>query len=99
MHTSSTIALLEQCTQALGYYLWKFVRVVCSSHITYELDREVAARNRCKEDGVDKGKNAAQIRTFNLCTVKLHSLGDYPEFIKLHGPSDGMSTQIVSDIV
>jgi hypothetical protein len=99
MHTTSTILLLKQSTQALGYYIRKFVQVVCSSSTTQELDREVESRKRQE---AKKGKNssgAAKICTFNLCTIKMHSLGDYTEYIELHGPTDGISTQVVSNLI
>lgn len=37
-------------------------------------------------------------KTLNLNTYKWHSLGDYVHFIKLFGPSDSFSTQIVSNL-
>lgn len=33
---------------------------------------------------------------FNLCTYKLHALGDYAQTIRLFGTTDSYSTQIVS---
>ncbi|KAF7785078.1 hypothetical protein Agabi119p4_1243 [Agaricus bisporus var. burnettii] len=99
MQTTLTLHLLQQCTQALGYYLRKFVREVCSAYEAHELDREAESRHRRESREVIKGKEkdrsgSTRIRTFNLFTIKLHSLGDYVEAIKKYGPSDGMSTQV-----
>jgi hypothetical protein len=34
---------------------------------------------------------------FNLTTYKAHSLGDYVEAIRMYGPMDNYSTQLVRD--
>lgn len=46
----------------------------------------------------EKGKAPATLRTFNLASYKLHSLGDYSRTIRLYGATDGYSTQMVRDI-
>jgi hypothetical protein len=52
-----------------------------------------------------KGKNEAQAQAsklqkhFNLCTYKLHALGDYVATIARYGTTDNYSTQVVSRLV
>jgi hypothetical protein len=50
-----------------------------------------------------KDKNEAQVhklqKFFNLCTYKLHALGDYVATIARYGTTDNYSTQVVSCLV
>jgi hypothetical protein len=38
-------------------------------------------------------------KTFNMCTYKLHALGDYVAAIARYGTTDNYSTQVVSHLV
>jgi len=84
----------------------KFERDVCSKYDTKDLPSELAARTRRQQrKAVQKptttaaptpAKKGPQQRKFNLETYKYHALGDYTTSIRLHGPLDGYSTQLVS---
>ena len=87
----------------------KFEKYVCSKYDTKDLPSELAARTRSQQRKANQKatttptptqKNPAtkgpQPRKFNLETYKYHALGDYPISIRLHGPLDGYSSQIVS---
>ena len=87
----------------------KFEKYVCSKYDTKDLPSELAARTRRQQRKANQKatttptptqKNPAtkgpQPRKFNLETYKYHALGDYPMSIRLHGPLDGYSSQIVS---
>ena len=45
--------------------------------------------------GKASGKNP---KLLNLFTYKWHALGDYVHAIRLFGPTDGFSTQVVSNL-
>jgi hypothetical protein len=49
-----------------------------------------------REPGQSSMKPKSRMRkAFNLCTYKLHALGDYAKTIRLFGTSDSYSTQVV----
>lgn len=43
-------------------------------------------------------KVGAKVKSLNLCTYKLHALGDYVQTIRLFGTTDSYSTQIVCEL-
>lgn len=43
-----------------------------------------------------KSSSSSKTKPFNLCTYKLHALGDYVTSIRFFGTTDSYSTQIVS---
>src|SRR5204863_2136062 len=88
LHTESTLALFEAAIKSLGQCLRHFVRTTCTAFKTQDLPREEAARGRRKaaaaaKKGKGKGYKPpaktkhSKHRLFNLCTYKLHALGDY----------------------
>lgn len=87
----------------------KFEKYVCPKYDTKDLPSELAARTRRRKRKAIKlptttlastQKGPATIgpqrRKFNMETYKYHSLGDYAASIRLHGPLDGYSTQLVN---
>ena len=52
-----------------------------------------APRQTTKKSGANRSKQA---KTLNLATYKWHALGDYVSTIRLFGPTDNYSTQVVS---
>jgi hypothetical protein len=87
----------------------KFEKYVCSKYDTKELPSELAARTRRQQwKAIQKptttpaltrkhpATKGPQQRKFNLETYKYHALGDYAPSIRLHGPLDGYSSQLVS---
>lgn len=84
----------------------KFEKYVCSKYDTKELPSELAVRSRRQKRKAIMTTPAStqkvpaptgpQRRKFNLETYKYHALGDYATSIRLHGPLDGYSTQLVS---
>ena len=87
----------------------KFEKYVCSKYDTKDLPSELAARTRRRERKAIKSATmipastrkgpaptGPQRRKFNMETYKYHSLGDYAPSIRLHGPLDGYSTQLVN---
>ena len=87
----------------------KFERDVCSKYDTKDLPSELAAHTRRQQRKAAQkptmtpaptpAKKGPQQRKFNLETYKYHALGDYTTSIRLHGPLDGYSTQLVSNLV
>lgn len=47
----------------------------------------------------DTSKESKLQKTFNMCTYKLHALGDYVAAIARYGTTDNYSTQVVSHLV
>lgn len=105
MHTDDKIEHLETLTAELGIIMRKFQRVTCSRTPTFELPRERAARER-RQAEQNKASNQRRSTStgrkrkgLNLNVYKWHALGDYARFIKLFGPTDIYSTQIVCIII
>jgi len=106
LHTESTLQHLEQLTTELGQLMRKFRDTTQSVFATLELPRETEARKRRQISGKGKEKAAAdnasesgkKSKVLNLFTYKWHALGDYVHAIRLFGPTDGFSTQVVSKI-
>jgi hypothetical protein len=106
LHTETTLALLDTATSQLGQLLRNFQEVTCAAFATRELPQETAARERRLAAQTAKGKGSATAadnskgrsekqKNFNLCTYKLHALGDYVKTIKHYGTTDNYSTQVV----
>ena len=100
MHTRDTIHHLEKLTSDLGVTMRKFQAVTCSRTETYELPREKAARERRqaeanKSSGTSSAPAGRRKKGLNLSTYKWHALGDYVRSIRLFGPTDIYSTQLV----
>jgi hypothetical protein len=91
MHTDSSLALLDDATTSLGCALRHFASTVSSNFATYETQAEYAKRQRASP-GSTSGR---QPKGFNLCTIKLHSLGDYVSTIRLYGTTENYSTSSV----
>jgi hypothetical protein len=104
-----TILDLESSTTRLGECMRKFEKDLCSKYDTKDLPSELAARmQRQQWKAIQKSttipaptqkeaaKKGPQQRKFNLKTYKYHTLGDYVTSIRLHGPLDGYSSQLVS---
>jgi hypothetical protein len=102
LHTESTIQHLEGLTTELGKSMRNFRDTTQAAFETFELPKEMGARQRQKS-GKGKEKAAAgstsgrKPRNLNLFTYKWHALGDYVQAIRLYGGTDGFSTQVVSD--
>ncbi|KAG6906099.1 hypothetical protein DXG01_015940 [Tephrocybe rancida] len=52
------------------------------------------AQGRIESTKETAPKKKSRVRTFNLSTVKLHGMGDYPDTIRDHGMTDNYSTQV-----
>jgi hypothetical protein len=106
MHTDLTLDLLDKETTELGKLLRDFESTTCSIYRTHELKREMNARKRreCVKNASITRKPGPQqkagrrVKTFNLHTYKLHSLGDYVSTIKRFGTTDSYTTAIVSPL-
>jgi hypothetical protein len=83
---------------------------VCSKYDTKDLPSELAARTRRQQrkaiqnptkstPALTPATKGPQQKKFNLETYKYHALGDYATSIRLHGPLDGYSSQLVSHLV
>jgi hypothetical protein len=103
LHTESTLQHLERLTMELGQLMRKFRDTTQSAFVTFELPKETKARKRRQNSGKGKEKAAAgnasgkKSKILNLFTYKWHALGDYVRAIRLFGPTDGFSTQVVSN--
>ena len=102
LHTESTLQHLKQLTMELGKLTQKFRDTTQSAFVTFKLPKETETWKRCQNSG--KGKEKAAVNTpgkkskfLNLFTYKWHALGDYVHTICLFGPTDGFSTQVVSN--
>jgi hypothetical protein len=102
LHTESTLQHLERLTMELGQLMRKFRDTTQSAFATFELPKEIEARKRRQKSGKGKEKavagnaSAKKSKILNLFTYKWHALGDYVRTIRLFGPTDGFSTQVVS---
>ena len=106
LQTETTIISLEHATTRLGTEIRKFEAETCSKFTTFDLPSEDAAQVCCQAAKAAKGKTTAdppskrpakKTRNFNMETYKLHALGHYVDAIRQFGPSDGFSTQTVSN--
>ena len=103
LHTESTLQHLEQLTTELGKLMRKFRDTTQSAFATFELPKETKARKRRQNSGKGKERLGAaagnasgkKCKFLNLFTYKWHALGDYVRAIRLFGPTDGFSTQVV----
>jgi hypothetical protein len=108
LHTETTLHYLKEATVMLGQHLRRFVKITCSAFETKDLPSEEAARGRRKaavagkrakkpkKDVKGKQKDSSTLRKlFNLCTYKLHALGDYVVAILQYGTTDNFTTQVV----
>jgi hypothetical protein len=104
LHTESTLQHLERLTTELGQLTRKFRDTTQSAFATFELPKETEARKRRQNSGKGKKKATAgnasgkNSKHLNLFTYKWHALGDYVCAIRLFGPTDGFSTQVVSNL-
>ena len=103
LHTDETLQVMEGVTQSLGNALHKFSSNTCTAFTTHELKRETLSRHRRKTQASSSAAStrtsstaARQPKTLNLCTYKLHALGDYTSSIRMFGTTDSYSTQQVS---
>ena len=101
LHTDHSIKLLDEASQLLGGQLHKFQDFTCTAFKTKELALETAARWRDKACSLDatssktSATSAAQPKSFNLATYKLHALGNYVHSICLFGTTDSYTTHLV----
>src|ERR1700743_2991058 len=104
LHTETTLQHLERLTTELGRLMRNFRDITQPSFATFELPKEMGAQMRCQTTGKGERKSAAdnastkKQKTLNLSTYKWHSLGDYVFAIRLFGGTDGISTQVVSNV-
>ncbi len=99
MHTSATISLLENLTKDLGKLLRQFRDKTCAGFPTYELPREIAARQRrASHEKTSASAGQRLMKLLNLSTIKLHFMGDYIKHIQQFGTTDPYSTQLVSGL-
>ena len=102
LHTESTLRHLEQLTKELGQLTRNFRDATQSAFATFKLPKETEARKRRQNSGREKEKAGAsnasgkKSKILNLFTYKWHALRDYVSAIRLFGPTNGFSTQVVS---
>jgi hypothetical protein len=100
LHTDNTLKILDGTTRDIGVEFRKFSNKTCPAFNTRELKRETEARQRRKQQkGVANSSAPAsgpRLKTFNMQTYKLHSLGNYADQIRAYGTSDSFSTEPVS---
>jgi hypothetical protein len=103
LHTDTTLGYLETSTTRLGKCIRTFASKTCAAFVTRELPseetarrRRTAAKNTTGAGGVETGR---KIKTLNLSTYKMHTLGDYVSTIRRYGTTDNYSTQTVCDVI
>lgn len=97
LHTDTTVILLETSTRVLGQALRAFRDKTCSKYETKETEREAQARGRRKTNQSKSGDvdGSRRLKSYNLSTIKVHTLGYYAPFIRWSGTTDGYSSQVV----
>jgi hypothetical protein len=100
MHTDHTLKMLEDTTTKLGMSFRKFVKNTCKAFDTYELKRELEARQRRQSkkniSGTQESSSSSRRpKSFNLLTYKFHALGDYVAAIRQYGTCDSYTTETV----
>ena len=97
MHTDLSLGLLDDATTCLGVSLRYFTRVTCPEFTTKETAAEYNKRKRkeATSSTTAPGSNTRKLKTFNMNTIKLHSLGDYVSHIRMYGTTDSYNTSIV----
>ena len=101
MHTDYTLDIMEHTTAQLAQQMRNFSSETCPAFATKELRREAESRRRRKAQGgpsktaYSLAVDVCQPKTLNLCTYKVHALGDYHDQIKMFGTTDSFSTQLV----
>jgi len=98
MHTDSLLKLLNDVTTCLGVTLQYFTWVMCPEFAMKETATEFNKRKRKEATSATKapGSTTRWLKTFNIKTIKLHSLGDYVSHIRTYGTTDSYSTSTVS---
>jgi hypothetical protein len=100
MHTDTSLSIFKDATVALGHQLRRFAYELCPAYTTTETNQERDSRlrkmNKKAEGGTVTAYGGKRPKTFNLNTIKFHSIGDYPTHIEQAGTSDSYSTQNVS---
>ena len=98
MHTDSSPELLDDATTCLGIALRYFTRVTCPEFPTKETANKFNKRKHKEAMSATKppGSSTRQPKTFNMKTIKLHSLGDYVSHIQTYGTTDSYNTNTVS---
>ncbi|KAG8702016.1 hypothetical protein FRC09_004999 [Ceratobasidium sp. 395] len=107
-HTSLVVKALKHTTTRLGHELREFehstseltIYETPKEHSTRQQRARKKARPRVALHANDESAELASAENterrqkfFNLETIKVHSLGDYPETIENRGTSDSFSTQ------
>ncbi|KAF7371652.1 hypothetical protein MVEN_00021000 [Mycena venus] len=99
MHTDSSVTSFRAVTRELGTQARHFLRTTCHRYTTYELPFEYNRRARCHAQKNAKSGSTAtpskltkERKTWNICTYKWHSLGDYADAIVHVGTHDSYST-------
>jgi alpha-D-ribose 1-methylphosphonate 5-phosphate C-P lyase len=109
LHHDIILDTLDKLTTTLGSQLRSFQKHTCSDFKTYELNQEASARQRrhskkktkteTKKTAKIKGKESTnpsrKVKSINLATYKIHALGDYVDTIRMFGPTDLYSTELV----
>ncbi|EJD44522.1 hypothetical protein AURDEDRAFT_65148, partial [Auricularia subglabra TFB-10046 SS5] len=107
MHTDSSLTIQDTCTTDFGALLRRFKNDTDSIE-TKELPREVRARQRKAAGKATAAATAPipassastpQMRTFNLETYKIHSIGDYGRDIRRVGTTDSYDSRLVRAFV
>lgn len=104
LHTSTTLQKLQNVTKMLGSVLRRFSQTTCEAYQTRELPQEEAAWG-CHQAAMaakegPSGRHTqptkgSKLRKLNLCTYKLHALGDYVNTIREFGTTDNYTMQVV----
>ena len=101
MHIDDMLELMEGVSRRLGNQLRMFANETCTVFSTQELHREAESRRRCQAREGEHGLPQTHVtggrrpKVLNLCTYKLHALGDYLTQIRMYGTTDSYSTQSV----
>ncbi|KAI9434834.1 hypothetical protein H4582DRAFT_1818217, partial [Lactarius indigo] len=100
LHTDTTLEMLEKVGTGLCQALRHFAGCnTCPQYTTKELLREANAQSRCGDRTGKGASTTAKHKTFNMATIKLHCIPDYPAAIQRYGTTDLYNTQTVSTLM
>lgn len=102
MHTDTTLDIFDSTTTRIGVELHFFSDSACLAFDTKELQKEMAACERCQaklnatgSSATPLKSNAIQRKKFSIHSYKYHSLGDHARTIRELGTCDSFSSEPV----
>lgn len=99
LHTDVTLDIFRASTRHMYEATKTFATVTCPRHETRESVQQAQARVRreqAQNPNAQPDSRRRQLKYNVINTYKYHSLGDFPDYVAGHGPTDNWTTQVVS---